>query len=54
MPELLNRLFDTQLVISDLLQQSFYLFSLNMSPLGYELLAFGSSVKSAKSPALNL
>jgi hypothetical protein len=54
MPELLNGLLDTKLIIPDLLQQTFYLFSLNISPLNYELLAFGSSVKSAKSPALNL
>jgi len=32
MPEPLDRLLDSQLVISDLLQQSFYLFSLNISP----------------------
>lgn len=71
MPELLDRLVDTQLIAFDLLQQFFYLFSLNISPFefivmnsrfidnelsttNYELLAFGSSVKSAKSPALNL
>jgi hypothetical protein len=53
-PELLNGLVDSQLVVLDLLQQFFYLFSLNISPFNYELLAFGSSVKSAKSPALNL
>jgi hypothetical protein len=75
MPELLDGLVDAQFIVLDLLQQSFYLFSLNISPnscsfcglprvqkrnfahptnSGYELLAFGSSVKSAKSPALNL
>lgn len=54
MPELLDSLVDTQFVVLDLLQQYFYLFSLNISPSNYELLAFGSSVKSAKSPAMNL
>jgi hypothetical protein len=54
MPELLYGLVDSQFVVLDLLQQFFYLFSLNISPFHYELLAFGSSVKSAKSLALNL
>jgi hypothetical protein len=54
MTELLDCLLDTQLIVLDLLQQLFYLFSLNISPLNYKLLAFGSSVKSAISPALNL
>jgi hypothetical protein len=54
MPELLYSLVDIQLIAPDLFQQSFYLFSLNISPFSYKLLAFGSSVKSAKSPALYL
>jgi hypothetical protein len=33
MPELLDGLVDIQLIVPDLLQQFFYLFSLNMSPL---------------------
>lgn len=32
MPELLDGLVDTQLIVLDLLQQLFYLFSLNISP----------------------
>jgi hypothetical protein len=32
MPELLDSLVDTQLIVLDLLQQFFYLFSLNISP----------------------
>jgi len=31
-PELLDGLVDTQLVVFDLFQQFFYLFSLNISP----------------------
>jgi hypothetical protein len=32
MPELFDGLVDTQFIVLDLLQQFFYLFSLNMSP----------------------
>lgn len=60
MPKFFDSIIYPNLAVLDLLQQSFYLLSLNSSFLVtvfsfiVQPVAFGSSVKSAKSPALYL